>query len=607
MKKNLLQILIAAAALLPVHAVKAQTYASGDITAISMPFMNHDSTWCRSTGNIMYDVTIDHSFVGDSVKVVDTVYHMIIFSARNTTGVTPWNIMVPAEMFNPIVDDDRLWGSVAAFQMHPTKIVSGTDTVGPIADVFSLVVTDPCEYDTISGRAYVDNNLDCTFNTGDVALSGLRILTDNTLSSPSTSLNHREFYTDYAGKYNNNIQKSWMVSYTVALPSWYYFVYGHPSCFAGSYTYTTLPHGGVDFPLLCDSVDVMSYALSPIAIRYDHDFFLEPFVSNTGCDTASGTLTLVKDPRITYNPSLSYVPATSVSGDTLRWTYTNLTNLSGSGYWNYLLSRISLTPDTSAHVGDTVCFRIYSDIPTLDIDHSNNDRTLCLPVVYSYDPNVKEVQPRGIGAPGYIPPSTPGLTYTLHFQNTGTATANDIVVLDTLDSDVDPGTLRILGASHRMEPEWVASNIVKFKFPYIFLPDSAHNEPASHGAVSFSVQLRPGLAAGTQITNTGHIYFDANPPVATNTTLNTISGTTALPKSLTGSVLVYPNPANDVVYLQGIENGTVTITDVKGSVVITQAVSGGKTAISTGSLAPGIYILKAISNEQVTTSRIIKL
>ena len=58
--------------LLTASTAKSQTDTAGDITATAMPIMVHDSNWCSSTATMAYDVIIDHSFIGDSVKVVDT-------------------------------------------------------------------------------------------------------------------------------------------------------------------------------------------------------------------------------------------------------------------------------------------------------------------------------------------------------------------------------------------------------------------------------------------------------------------------------------------------------------------------------------------------------
>jgi len=598
----------AVAMLLAVPAVNAQIYTSGSLTAITLSSTAHDSTWCHSTGGVAYNVTKSGSFMGDSIKVVDTVIGVVIFAAGNTTGDTSWTVIAPAVMFQGEITDDQLSGSTALFVMHPTKIISGTDTIGPIHDFFPLYVPDPCIYDTVSGTVYIDNNANCLYDMGDDPLNAMAVISTSNLSSPSVSTNFRFTYSYPTGYYNLKIQKSWMTSYSVALPTQYYFIYPLTSCFSGAYSYTTLPQGNVNFSLQCsDSVDVMSYSMYPPAIKYGREFYMEPYVSNTGCNPESGTLTFVKDHRVIYDPALSFVPATTVSGDTLQWSYTNLTNLTGGGYWNSLLSRIHLMPDTSAHVGDTLCFRIYSDIPATDIFHANNDQSICLPVVYAYDPNVKEVSPKGIGAPGYILPTTPRLSYTLHFQNTGTSYASMVRVVDTLDANVDPTSLRILGVSHSMTPEWLAPGVVRFNFNPIYLPDSTTDEAASHGSVSFSVKLNPSLPLGTQIKNKGYIYFDANPAVVTNTTLNTIyTSLQTQPVAAQPQFSIYPNPAHDLLYIESPEAGIVSVTDISGKMIIGRNIAAGKTTLDLHTLAPGLYIIRAISNEKVTTTKFIR-
>ncbi len=593
-----------------VSAATAQTYTHGNLTAVTLAMPTHDSTMCHSTCSVAYMVTKSASFLYDTVKVYDTLSGIVVFTAVNTTGATPWTFTaVGAMLFSSVVSDDQLsGGSFAVFSERPTKIFSGPDTLGPIHDFFPLTVTNPCEYDTISGTAYIDNNADCLYDGTDSALNGMQINSMNNLSSPSISYNFRSLYTSSTGYYNMTIQKSWMTNYTVALPSQYYFIYPLTSCFTGAYTFTTLPHGGVDFPLQCsDSVDVMSYSMYPPAIKVGRVFYMEPYVSNTGCNAESGTLTFVKDPRVIYDASLSTVPATSVSGDTLRWTYTNLTNITAGGYWNSLLSHIHLFPDTSAHAGDTLCFRIYSDIPATDIDHTNNDQTICLPVVNAYDPNVKEVSPKGSGTPGYIEQTTVKLAYTLHFQNTGTAAAQNVQVVDTLDANVDPSTLKIQGASHMMTPEWLAPGVVRFDFNNIFLPDSFTDEAGSQGSVSFKINLRPALAVGTQIKNKGYIYFDSNPAIVTNATLNTIYGSLQTSATvLAGQLSIYPNPAENALYIETEKAASISIIDMSGRTVASMEISKGTATIDISKLVGGLYIIKAISNDNVTSAKFLK-
>ena len=271
------------------------------------------------------------------------------------------------------------------------------------------------------------------------------------------------------------------------------------------------------------------------------------------------------------------------------------------------MSDIYLSMDSTVVAGDTLCFRVYTNIPAADINPYNNDYSFCLPVVYSYDPNSKEVSPAGTGPEGYLPDGADTLNYTIHFQNTGSDVAENIRVVDTLDSHINAKTLRILGTSHTMTPKWVTSNVVEFDYNEINLPDSSSNEPASHGEVRFSVVLNPGQHAGTQIKNTGYIYFDANPPVITNTTLSTIVEPNGI-KSIVANteVAVYPNPATDHIIVEGLNGGELSIMNISGSVVIRQNIVADKSIIDVSKLPPGVYVLKTLSSTNATTAKFTK-
>jgi hypothetical protein len=104
-------------------------------------------------------------------------------------------------------------------------------------------------------------------------------------------------------------------------------------------------------------------------------------------------------------------------------------------------------------------------------------------IVGSFDPNAKEASPAGYGAQHFIEENT-DINYTLHFQNTGNDTAFKVVVVDTIAATLDINTIIPLVASHDYRFERIDSNVVRFVFDSIYLVDSVHNEPLSHGFVN---------------------------------------------------------------------------------------------------------------------------
>ena len=143
------------------------------------------------------------------------------------------------------------------------------------------------------------------------------------------------------------------------------------------------------------------------------------------------------------------------------------------------------------------------------------------------------------------------------------------------------------------------------------LPDSNVNQLGSRGFVKFRVDLLPDLPIGTVIENTGYIYFDANPAIITNTTVNTIieegsSGIETISQS--GNIItIYPNPFDDftiVDFGQELkEEHQLVVHNILGKEVYRKTiVSGSQTTISKADIGTGIYMVSLINNDQIEFS-----
>jgi hypothetical protein len=153
------------------------------------------------------------------------------------------------------------------------------------------------------------------------------------------------------------------------------------------------------------------------------------------------------------------------------------------------------------------------------------------------------------------------------------------------------------------------TGLVNFLFDNILLPDSNANEPASHGFVTYKVNLKPSLTVGTVINNYASIYFDYNAPVITNTTITTLSTTALGVNELSGSeTKIYPNPTKGVFT---IENSDLNIQKIKiinvlGQTIMEERHNGNeKYIIDLSSQTKGVYFVELISNS--STSIIKKL
>lgn len=237
-------------------------------------------------------------------------------------------------------------------------------------------------------------------------------------------------------------------------------------------------------------------------------------IRNEGTTLPSGVI------QLQLHDSINYISAAiapdSVVGKSVYWHYNNLSYFS-----EHQINLQVFMPDFNS-MGDTLTsYVIVNELDSLgNVVYSNAD-TLNQVLVCAYDPNDKNVLPKGNGSEGYISINQP-LEYLIRFQNTGNDTALTVIIKDTLDVNLDWSSLKLLASSHNMQVSIEQGGEAIFKFENIMLPDSNIDFLASQGFVKFSINQKPNLLPHTQIRNTGNIYFDFNPAVITNTVLNTI-------------------------------------------------------------------------------------
>lgn len=222
----------------------------------------------------------------------------------------------------------------------------------------------------------------------------------------------------------------------------------------------------------------------------------------------------------------------------------------------------------------------------------------CQIVVNSWDPNDKSVMPIGLNEE-HLVDSMDMLEYQIRFQNTGSAPAVKVVLLDTISEHLDFSTFQHISASHDCTVEMIYPNIIKWTFRNIMLPPEETNEPESHGFVKFRIEQHDSNTLGTYFENTAGIYFDYNPPIITNTVYNTVGRTSVIilenPKIFTNNkVDVYPNPAQEsVVFSSENENYNISIYDSKGICVKKiMSITKGQYSLDRGELNEGIYFYK---------------
>ncbi len=232
----------------------------------------------------------------------------------------------------------------------------------------------------------------------------------------------------------------------------------------------------------------------------------------------------------------------------------------------------------------------------------------CQENIGSYDPNDKTVYPEGYGEENLVK-NNQTLDYKIRFQNTGTDTAFLVVVVDTLSELLDITTLKRTAASHPYTLS-VEDRALKFRFENILLPDSTTNEVASHGFISFKVDMIADLADDSLIENNADIYFDFNDPIRTNTetlkigsdfiediTLNTEDKNIEL---LDLNLSPNPTRADGIIAFKGLEDYTeisMGVFDVAGKEIIVGKLDDFKFDLSTTSIKSGAYYIRLMSSD----------
>lgn len=311
---------------------------------------------------------------------------------------------------------------------------------------------------------------------------------------------------------------------------------------------------------------------------------------NNGTVAASDTIVYTFDNRYTFagaNPAPDVV-----TGNTLKWRFNQLLPFQQRNI------AVQLYLPTQISIGDTLLSTATIYPVATDTVPENNVSQCQQLVTGSFDPNEKTVTPAGNINAGN------SLTYTIFFQNTGTDTAFNVIILDTLDPSISLASLKILGYSHNMYYNYKGNGILEFCFTNILLPDSHTNEPLSHGYVKYSINTKNNLPGETEIHNTAYIYFDYNAPVQTNTTINTTGVLGINTVETNAGFGLFPNPAGKKTFVKLYQPADrITIYNATGALIYNVQVNNDLTGLPLAGLAPGLYLVATYKNNVCTGTR----
>lgn len=348
----------------------------------------------------------------------------------------------------------------------------------------------------------------------------------------------------------------------------------------------------VDFCLTANQEVVdLSVSLYPINdARPGFDAVYQLVFQNNGTEIISDVLRLEYD-----DAKLSFLDAsTPDSGQTANELSFDFVDLNPFEIRTIDLSFNVLAPPV-VEIDDILVFEASIEPTSSDVNDTDNVFELEQVVIGSFDPNDIRV----LEGPTILEEQVDDyLHYIIRFQNTGTASAINVRVENTLDSNLDWTSLELESSSHSNRVELNDGNLLSFFFDDINLPDSTTNEPASNGFIAYRIKPKADLTIGGIIQNQASIFFDFNLPIITNTVSTEVVETVNVDELPTGLKFgVSPNPVHDVLNIQTeVVVAFINIYDVQGKLVKTN--TNSKT-IDLTELKSGVYFCQVISRDGV--------
>jgi hypothetical protein len=455
----------------------------------------------------------------------------------------------------------------------------------------------------VNGITFQTTDTNCIFSPGESGLSNIHYLLyeNGVLTQQEIGLNDGRYTFDINNLGNYEIKiDSTSLPFDIFCPA------------SKSYIDTVTVNDSLfynnDFALLCKpGYDVGVFSIAATGFRPSKittinilagdksKFFGAHCTSGIG-----GTVDITFSGAINYiGPSIGAIAPNIVAGNTLTYNISNFDSINSNAF------SINVQTDTFALIGSIVCINVNFSNIFGDRDSSNDHLTNCFQVRSSFDPNDKLVYPFGT-----LDSTQKWLTYTINFQNTGTAEAENIFILDTLDANFNLETFQLLATSHPAFVQMLEGGILNFSFQNINLPDSNSNEPLSHGYVQYKIKLKDNLSNMSTISNRANIYFDFNPPVITNTTSVTLDllNSVIINKNIS-STNVSPVPFQNYLHIEPREPESIrfSIYNLFGENIFEGNINPDGLTLNTLEWTPGIYFLELYHHSGIEERKLLKL
>lgn len=371
-------------------------------------------------------------------------------------------------------------------------------------------------------------------------------------------------------------------------------------------------NANISFDESDNQVITQNFCIAPNGLHPDLEIVISPiFPSMPGQDAVyqivyknkgNQTLSQTNGISLDYNQnamefiSTSFTPSVTNLGN-LKWSYANLIPFESRSF-EVKFNINSATDANPVVINDVLQFTV-SILPTTN-DETVADNTFIYneTVVDSFITNsITCVEGTS------LPPSSIGdyLHYIINFENTGTATADNIVLqMDIDEEQFEINTLQVLNTSHSCYTR-VSGNIIEFVLQNIAL------ETGGHGNVLLKIRTKSDLATGAVVSRDANIFFDYKAPIDTGIANTTFQALSTGEFVTDNSIKLYPNPAVSFVTINSDSSiNSIQLYDVQGRLLKTKIQNQTEVTFDISNQSNGIYFFKVQSDNGVKVLKLVK-
>lgn len=425
----------------------------------------------------------------------------------------------------------------------------------------------------ITGTIKLDlNHNSC--DTADNAMPNVKVVTqinDTTYATFTANNGYYQFYVEEPGTYTTSVAST-LPSYFTVSPS------SQTTTFASNNGAQTVNFCVTDNQVVND-LDITIYPTSEARPGFTSSYVIA--YHNKGTTQLSGNVKLQFDAS-KLSLSSSNPVVTSQTANELTFNFSNLNP------FETRLVRVvfQIFAPPIVNIDEILNFIATVNPVAGDATPADNISELNQLVIGSYDPNdITVLEGENIT----VDEIDNYLHYVIRFQNTGTASAINVVVTNTLDDNLDWNTLQIGAISHNNYISIKNGNKVSFVFNGIYLPYSSAYEELSHGYITYKIKPKSTSVAGDLFHNEAQIYFDYNTAIHTNKVTTEVLTPLNNPDFKNSKVSLYPNPTNGKIHLTAnFEVKSITVYNIYG-----QEISGNQNnlEIDISAFSSGMYFI----------------